>query len=81
VTEFVFVTSLKLFQCNGLKLDEELKFSGKFKACVSIVLRSPTNFDPSVFTYLYSKVGKNAWALMAAPKTGIQLWLIASDGD
>ena len=38
--------------------------------CMSIEWRSLRKFDCSVFTQLNSKVGKNAWALMAAPKNG-----------
>ena len=36
--------------------------------CMSIEWRSLRKLDRSVFTQLNSKVGKNAWALMAAPK-------------
>jgi len=32
--------------------------------------RSLGKFDRSVFTQLNSEFGKNAWALMAAPKNG-----------
>jgi len=35
---------------------------------MSIEWRSLRKFDRSVFTQLNSKVEKNAWALMAAPK-------------
>jgi len=38
--------------------------------CLSIEWRSLRKFDRSVVTQLNSKVGKNAWALMAAPKNG-----------
>ena len=38
--------------------------------CTSIEWRSQRKFDRSVFTQLNSKVGENAWALMAAPKNG-----------
>jgi len=38
--------------------------------CMSIERRGLRKFDRSVFTQLNSKVGKNAWALMAAPKNG-----------
>ena len=38
--------------------------------CTSIEWRSPRKFDRSVFSQLNSKVGKNAWALMAPPKNG-----------
>jgi len=38
--------------------------------CMSIEWRSLRKFDRSVFTQFNSKVGKNAWALMAAPKNG-----------
>jgi len=38
--------------------------------CMSIKWRSLRKFDPSVFTQLNSKVGKNAWAVMAVPKNG-----------
>jgi len=49
---------------------------------MSIEWRSLRKFDRSVFTQLISKVGKNAWALMAAPKNGaktVEIRLIASD--
>jgi len=35
---------------------------------MSIEWRSLRKFDRSVFTELNSKVGKNAWALMATPE-------------
>jgi len=38
--------------------------------CISIEWRSLRKFDRSVFTQLNYKVGKNAWALTAAPKNG-----------
>jgi len=44
---------------------DTLRISSK---CVSMELRSLRKFDRSVFTQLNSKVGKNAWALMAALK-------------
>jgi len=37
---------------------------------MSIEWRSLRKFDRSVLTQLKSKFGKNAWALMAAPKNG-----------
>ena len=37
---------------------------------MAIEWRSLRKFDRSVFTQLNSKVWKNAWALMAAPKSG-----------
>jgi len=37
---------------------------------MSIEWRSLRKLDCSVFTQLNSKVGKNAWALVAAPKKG-----------
>jgi len=37
---------------------------------MSIEWRSLRKFDRSVFKQLNSKVGKKAWALMAAPKKG-----------
>jgi len=39
--------------------------------CMSIEWRSLRKFDRSVFTQLKSKVGKNAWAHMEAPKMGL----------
>ena len=41
--------------------------------CTSIEWRNLRNFDRSVFTQLNSTVGKNAWALMAAPKNGAKI--------
>jgi len=38
--------------------------------CMSIEGRSLRKFDRSVFPQLHSKVGKNAWALTAAPENG-----------
>ena len=38
--------------------------------CMSVEWRSLSKFDRSAFTQLKSKAGKNAWALMAAPKNG-----------
>ena len=38
--------------------------------CMSIEWRSLRKFDRSNFTQVNSKVGKNAWALLAAPKNG-----------
>jgi len=38
--------------------------------CMSIEWRSLRKFDRSIFTQLNSILGKNAWALMAAPKNG-----------
>ena len=38
--------------------------------CMSIEWQSLRKFDRSVFTQINSKVGINAWALMAAPKNG-----------
>jgi len=40
---------------------------------MSIEWRSLRKFDRSVFMQLNSKVGKNAWALMAAPKNGAEI--------
>jgi len=37
---------------------------------MSIEWQSLRKFDRSVFTQLNSEVGKNAWALTAAPKNG-----------
>jgi len=38
--------------------------------CMSNEWRSVRKFDRSIFTQLKSKVGENAWALMAAPRNG-----------
>jgi len=39
---------------------------------MSIEWRGLRKFDSSVFKQLNSKVGKNAWALMEAPKNGVK---------
>ena len=61
---------LRIFQRNGLQLDKDLIFSGLVQNVYVFRMAKSKKICRSVFTQLNSKVGKNAWALMAAPKNG-----------